>query len=190
MRLTASMTAIALAAALTAGTAGAQQQNGLVNVGIGDIEALNDLDIANGTVVQVPIGIAAQVCDVDANVLASEGSDGETVCTVEQEQANDAFINYVTQEQSRQDETTAGGSGKAKQDGLVNVAVGDVTALNEVDILNGTIVEVPVELAAEVCGVDANVLSKEDKDGSTVCTVEQDQATDAFITYVKDHTAA
>lgn len=55
-------TLIAAAFVLTAtGGALAQKQEGLVNVGVGDVTALNDIGIANGTSVQVPVGIAAQV---------------------------------------------------------------------------------------------------------------------------------
>jgi hypothetical protein len=89
------------AAVLLTVTSGAlaQKQEGLVNVGVGDVTALNDIGIANGTSVQVPVGIAAQVCpDVDANVLAKQKSDDTSVvCTVNQDQANNAFINYVKQ---------------------------------------------------------------------------------------------
>ncbi len=63
-------------------------QGGLVNVAVGDvilqdiltdieITALNDLDILNDNqiIVQVPIGIAANVCNVSAAVLARQAAD-------------------------------------------------------------------------------------------------------------------
>lgn len=89
---------VAAAVLLTAtGGAFAQTQEGLVNVEVGDVAALNDVGIANGTSVQVPVGIAAQVCpDVDANVLAKQKKDDTSIaCTVTQDQASEAFINYV-----------------------------------------------------------------------------------------------
>jgi hypothetical protein len=90
---------LAAAAILLTATVGAyaQKQEGLVNVGVGDVTALNDIGIANGTSVQVPVEIAAQVCpDVDANVLAEQKTgDTSVVCTVNQDQASNAFINYV-----------------------------------------------------------------------------------------------
>jgi hypothetical protein len=68
----------AAAAALTATPALAQvsNQGGLVNVDVSNV--LNDLDLdllnnsLNNNTVQVPVGIAAAVCGVDANVLAHQ----------------------------------------------------------------------------------------------------------------------
>lgn len=66
----------AAAAALTATPALAQvsNQGGLVNVDVSNV--LNDLDLLNNTLnnntVQVPVGVAAAVCGVDANVIAKQ----------------------------------------------------------------------------------------------------------------------
>ena len=48
-----------------------------------EIELLNDLDLLNNNqiVVQAPISVAANVCDVAVNVLASDKSRRETGCT-------------------------------------------------------------------------------------------------------------
>src|SRR4051794_41587556 len=58
------LTALAVTGALSLGVAGsadaATQQDGLVNVNVENVTA------------QVPIGIAANVCDVNANVLAEQ----------------------------------------------------------------------------------------------------------------------
>ena len=62
----------ALALALTTGVAYAQQQDGLVNVAINDTSILNDLKLAAPVTVQVPANIAANVCGIDANVLAEQ----------------------------------------------------------------------------------------------------------------------
>jgi hypothetical protein len=88
---------IVTAAVVALGIAGTAQaaQEGLVNVKVGNIAALNDLNIANGTSVSVPIGIAAQVCGVDANVLAKQGQGAIPDCTVNQEQSTESFVNYV-----------------------------------------------------------------------------------------------
>lgn len=70
------MAGAALAAGLAVGPALAQEQEGLVNVAIG----------VEDNVVQVPIGIAANVCpDVDAALLVEEykGTD-KIVCTIDQ----------------------------------------------------------------------------------------------------------
>ena len=89
-------TALALGTASIATPAAAQVQvpAGLVNVTVGnvilqdiltdvEINALNDLDVLNDNQiqVQVPIGIAANVCNVSAAVLGAAGSGGK--CTAE-----------------------------------------------------------------------------------------------------------
>lgn len=50
---------------------------------------LSDLDV----VVQVPIGVAANVCDVNAAVLANQTfEEGDTACTAESTQIPRAFL--------------------------------------------------------------------------------------------------
>ena len=67
--------AFALSAA-SIGTPAVAQQSGLVNVDVSNV--LNDLEIdllnnsLNNNTVQVPIGVAAAVCGVDANVIAQQ----------------------------------------------------------------------------------------------------------------------
>jgi hypothetical protein len=87
-----SIIASAFAVTMMAGVAFAQTQGGLVNVQTGDI----GVDALNNTTVQVPIGIAAQVCGVDANVIAKQRDQALTNCKVDQQSANTAFMNYVT----------------------------------------------------------------------------------------------
>ena len=68
--------AATVAAGLVAVPATAQrtQQGGLVNVDVSNV--LNNLSIANGSLnnntVQVPVGVAAAVCGVNANVIAKQ----------------------------------------------------------------------------------------------------------------------
>src|SRR3954454_11483886 len=68
----------AAAAALTATPALAQvsNQGGLVNVDVSNVLNNLDLDLLNNSLnnntVQVPIGVAAAVCGIDANVLAHQ----------------------------------------------------------------------------------------------------------------------
>lgn len=85
--------AAACAAATTAVPAMAQlnTSQGLVTVQVGDvtllnnflnndqIAALNNLNVPVN--VQVPVGIAANVCGVNANVLASQKKGGDATCT-------------------------------------------------------------------------------------------------------------
>lgn len=88
---------VTIALGLLAGAAYAQDQdqNGLVNVAVGDI----GVDALNNTSVQVPIGIAAQVCGVDANIIARQGDDALADCTVTQESANEAFLTFLSEKQ-------------------------------------------------------------------------------------------
>ncbi|HUS18016.1 MAG TPA: hypothetical protein VMZ25_00020 [Terriglobales bacterium] len=63
----------------------AQTQSGLVNVNLTDVKvdvAKNiNVDVSQIPVtVQVPVGVAANVCDVNANVLAAQKKDGGATC--------------------------------------------------------------------------------------------------------------
>lgn len=77
--------------ALSAGSALAQQQAGLVNVNV------------SGTQVQVPIGIAAQVCGVSVDALVIDESNTITNCELTQEDVaqNEAFQNFENRGQGR-----------------------------------------------------------------------------------------
>jgi hypothetical protein len=76
--------ALAVSAA-SIGVPAAAQQSGLVNVDVSNVLNNLDLDLLNNSLnnntVQVPIGVAATVCDVSANVLAAQKKDGPTTCT-------------------------------------------------------------------------------------------------------------
>jgi hypothetical protein len=119
---------IALAAAPVAGgaalaaPAAAQPvtQQGLVNVAITD------------TTIQVPISVAANICDVNVAVLVQDLVDDAADCDAD-----------ATSEGSV---TPAGPRGPVNQSGLVNVAITDLTA------------QVPVSVAANVCDVNVGVL--------------------------------
>ena len=73
-----------------------------MNVTVGDVAALNDIGIANGTSIAVPVGIAAQVCGVDANVIAKQGQGAVANCKVDQQMASQAFINYAKNHKTTQ----------------------------------------------------------------------------------------
>ena len=70
MLAAAAISATAIAAPATA------QQNGLVNVDVSNVLNNLDLDLLNNSLnnntVQVPIGVAAAVCGIDANVIAHQ----------------------------------------------------------------------------------------------------------------------
>ena len=88
-------------------------QNGLVNVAVEDVT------------VQVPISVAANICDVNVSVLVNAFADDAAACTATAESAA----------------TNGGGNGgpPTTQEGLVNVLIQDV------------VVQVPVSVAANVC---------------------------------------
>jgi len=56
------------------GGGASNQQSGLVNVNLQDIAIQVPVSVA------VPIGVAANVCDVNANVLASQAKTGAASC--------------------------------------------------------------------------------------------------------------
>lgn len=76
--------------ALSAAPAFAGNNNGLVVVDLTNANVLNNLaqnlkvnvsDISALNNVSVPIGLAAAICDVNANVLAAEKKTGAPTCT-------------------------------------------------------------------------------------------------------------
>jgi hypothetical protein len=136
-RVTAS---VVLAVALAVGTVGAgtasanshgARQEGLVNVYASDVN------------VQIPIAIAANICGVAVNLLATEVTQGPVEC-----EAEGVAI--------AQNERGNGGPGP-RQEGLVNVALTDIN------------VQVPVAVAANICGVAVNVLVQEIEQGGVDC---------------------
>ena len=80
-RLIALVVATALSVAMLAMPASAQPvfTGGLVNVTVVDV--LNDNTVV--AVVQLPVGVAANVCDVNAAVLAQQVDTGDAECTAE-----------------------------------------------------------------------------------------------------------
>ena len=122
--LACSFAALTLALGATAGTAGAQTtQNGLVN-----------LNLENVTV-QVPIGVAANVCDVNVAVLANLVDTGATQqCSSIANAAGNAV-------------TVGAPTGTTTQNGLVNVNLSNVT------------IQVPIAAAVNICDVNAAVLA-------------------------------
>jgi hypothetical protein len=117
--------------ALLTVSARAQNQRGLVNVNVSDVT------------VQVPVGVAANICDVNVNVLASALASGPTDC-----QAGTIAL---------ADNQEPGGP-PARQQGLINVNLMNVDA------------QVPVSVAANICGVRVNVLVSLLRQGPVDCT--------------------
>jgi hypothetical protein len=116
----------------TAGAAGAQPvtQEGLVNVNLTDVA------------VQVPVALAANVCDVNVAVLVDELTDGSAPCD-------------ASADPSAVVETEDGGP--VDQQGLVNVNITDL------------VVQVPIGIAANVCDLNVGVLVGELRDAAADC---------------------
>ena len=124
---------VIVSVAVAATPASAQtRQDGLVNVAVTD------------NVVQIPIGVAANICGVTAAVLSQQIQTGNVDCT--------AISNATAFS------TGNGGGGGAQQNGLVNIAV------------TGNTVQVPVSAAANICGVGVGVLAQFVDTGTTACT--------------------
>lgn len=147
-------TAVAAFLSLTA-TAFAQDQEGLVNVSVDD------------NTVQVPVSVAANVCDIAVDVLSADfvGTE-ETACTIDQETA---AANDLPGYEDKP------GNGSGKQKGLVNVGV------------EGNTVQVPIGVAANVCGADVSALAR-DTTGSeeNVCDISQETAAANNFPTLKD----
>ena len=104
--------AIAASAALISGPAFAQAQGGLVNVNVSDIDVeltriISDNNITAqipvNAIVSVPIGIAANICNVSAAVLARQAA-GAAPCDATNETASSneiASLARVLQRQQR-----------------------------------------------------------------------------------------
>jgi hypothetical protein len=112
---------VALALGLATSGGAQPEQSGLVNINVSD------------NTVQVPIGIAANVCGVDVIAIASGIAAGDdVVCTALA--SSEATV------------TESDGGGAATQEGLINVNI------------QGNDVQVPIAAAANICGVDVFVL--------------------------------
>ena len=131
LRLALAVLATAASGFVSTSSAVAQQQSGLVNVAVVD------------NTVQIPVGIAANVCDVSVNVLSQATSTSPVTCTA---------VAGATA-------TSTGSSGGADgvQQGLVNLYVANNT------------IQVPVGIAANICGVAANVLGQNVSTSTASC---------------------
>lgn len=95
------------------------------------------------TTVQVPVAVAANICGVAVNVLAAGTAQGPVDCRA-----------TGTSTATR---SGGGGNNNTSQNGLVNVAVTDTT------------VQVPIGIAANVCGITVNALSALTAVGPVTC---------------------
>lgn len=131
--LTVSCMVAAVAMALP-GAASAQNTAGdsLVNVQIGNVT------------VELPIAVAANVCDVNVNVLARQADVGQTTCMAQADAT-------ATPPQG------PGGHQNNAGNSLVNVQAGDINVL------------VPIGIAANICDLSVNALAEQLKLGNDQC---------------------
>jgi len=135
-------TAASVFAVSVAFAAPAQAQNeagsSLVNVQLSD------------TTVLVPVSVAANLCDINANVLAGQVRNGDTEC--------------VATPTATAPADSAGGNSAG--DSLVNVQADDTT------------IAVPIAVAANICDVNINaLLATQLRTGTPTCTATSDSST-------------
>ena len=121
-----------VAGVLPATAANNRAGDSLVNVQVGDITIL------------VPVSVAANLCDIDVNVLAEQVETGDTNCDATAE-------SIATPGDGSAGSTNRGGNS------LVNVQIGDITAL------------IPIAVAANVCDVAVNILAGQLGTGDATC---------------------
>jgi hypothetical protein len=116
-------------------------QRGLINVNASDIVASIPVSVA------LPIGIAADLCGVNAAVLGSAQQDGSPIsCTANGSPSAASIAQALS--------TGSGGPGNnnGRQSGLVNVNISNIVANIPVSAA------VPVGIAANACGINAAAL--------------------------------
>jgi hypothetical protein len=96
--------------------------------------------------VQVPIAVAANVCGLQVGVLASQLRQGPVTCSSTTTATATA--------------PAGGAGGPTQQNGLVNLAITDNT------------IQVPVGIAANICGVQAGVLANQLRQGPVQCDAQ------------------
>jgi hypothetical protein len=122
-------------AVVTTEDGGPVAQEGLVNVNVTDV------------VVQAPISVVANVCDVTVAVLVSRLHDGASPCDAT------GTAEAITATESGPPAEAA----PVDQEGLVNVNLTDV------------VVQAPISIAANVCDVTVAVLVSRLEDGASPC---------------------
>ena len=140
-RWIAALVATAAVAVALVPAASAQTQTGLVNVAVGDVT------------VQLPVALAANLCDVNVAVLVGQFVDaGDAQCDARAD-ADGMILNGGNR----------GNGGGPNQVGLVNVAIGDIT------------VQAPIGIAVNICDVNAAILVGQFFDtGSATCNAVAD----------------
>jgi hypothetical protein len=141
-----SVSALALAGVSSSVAANNSHQTGLVNVSLGDVSLLNNVNLA------VAANVAATVCDVSVpvSVLATQfvGDTGMTVC---QTGAGPLTVDQAQNGAQNGGGGPSAGGNNSQQAGLINLSLGDVNVLNNANIA------VAANVAATVCDVTVPV---------------------------------
>ncbi len=116
-------------------------------------DGLVEINLLNDNTIQVPVALAANICNVDVNLLAADlADDGAATCTADADSTAEAVDNRNP------------GQGHHGHGRLV-----------EINLLNGNTIQVPIALAANICDVDVNVLAVDlGRDGEATCTADAD----------------
>ena len=140
-----SMLLVVAGLAISATTASAAPNNGvqsgLVNIAVVDVLNNNQVNV------QVPIGVAANVCGLTVGVIADQ-QPAPVDCTSATTQDLPAAFNPTGN-------GGGGGANNGAQQGLVNIAIVDVLNNNQVNV------QVPIGVAANVCGVAVGVIAQQ-----------------------------
>jgi hypothetical protein len=160
--LVALVATMALAVVSTTAAQNNSRQVGLVNVSTGNVDLLNNVNLA------VAANVIATVCDVTIPiaVLATQvvGEDGATFCS-----GTTAPIT-ITQAQPGDGAGTpnGGGGNNSRQAGLVNLSLGDVAILNNLNLaLAANVLVTACDLTVPVAILAVQAVGES---GDTVCT--------------------
>jgi hypothetical protein len=101
--------------------------------------------------VQVPVSVAANLCDINVAILATQERAGGAECDADATSVASAGPG---------DQGGMPTEGDVEQDGLVNVFISDVIA------------QIPISVAANICDVNVGVLAQQLRVGETTCEAD------------------
>ena len=123
---------LAMVGGVSAAAGGNQAGDSLVNVQVSDLTVL------------VPVALAANLCDINVNILAAQADLGDATCT-------------ATAESQASPGWNQGKGGNKAGSSLINVQ------------LDNVFVAVPIALALNICDLDVNLLARQFAAGDTTC---------------------
>ena len=155
LALVGAVASVAMMVAATPASAQTNNQSGLVNVNVSNILVQIPASVA------VPVSVAANVCNTNVNVLSAQLQNGPVTCTAtSNSHALDTAVATAMTGGS------GGGGGSNNQQGLVNVSLTNIKAQIPVSVA------LPIGVAANVCGTNANILAHQVQSGSANCNAQ------------------